>query len=423
MMTQFKILVVSVFAIAIAFGSARVDAQKSVKTATVKSVSDVKQTIKKPATVYANKTADLYSKVGGYIKIVNKDIGDSVTTKDTLVELDIPETEQKLLQKKAMIKKAKAELEQAKAALVQSERAVDAAKAGVEEANSLSAQKKAQLKLASTNYDRIAQLVSKGAVNQDRLDTATFEKNSAQAGVDSVKAKVATATAKLASAEAAKAKADADIKSAQANVEVANADFKFAEKMAEYAKIKPPFDGKITKRWFDEGAFVQSADGNSAAKPIFQIVQMSKVRIVFSISSSEIANLNLKDPVVFSGQQGSGVGQISGEVSRFSAGLDTGTRMLRVEMDVDNQDNKLMPGQFGNVTVTLEVLKSALSVPRSAVVDGQVFVIRNGRARAVKVDVAFIDKSNAIIRSGLSAGQQVIVAARSISDGDAVTTK
>ena len=396
-------------------------AQKSVKTVKAESVSSLKQVIKKPATVYAYKTADMYAKVGGYLKNIKKDIGDKVTTKDTLAELDIPEMEQQLLQKKALIKKAEAELAQAKATLIQARKSVEAADASIAEAKSMSAQKEAKLKLATINYNRIAQLVAKGAVNQDRLDTATFEKNSAKAGVESVKAKVATAKSQKAAAEAAVTKAKADIHSAEANIKVAVANLKYVEKISEYATIKPPFDGKITKRMFDEGAFIQSAEGNSAAKPIFQIVQTDMVRIVFSVSSSEIANLSIKDKVVFSGQQGSGIGSIKGEVSRYSAGLDAKTRMLRVEMDVVNDDNRLIPGQFGNVMVTLDTVDKGIRVPKTAVSGGRVFVIENGKARAKKVELAFFNRTDAIIRSGLSEGQEVIAVAQNIADGESVT--
>ena len=71
---------------------APVGAQESVRVSTVTPVrEDITLTTTQPATIHAYFEADLASRVGGYVKAVKVDIGDSVAAGEVLAEIDAPE--------------------------------------------------------------------------------------------------------------------------------------------------------------------------------------------------------------------------------------------------------------------------------------------------------------------------------------------
>lgn len=304
-----------------------------------------------PATVVGNKVTDIYAKVGGYLKSVNVDIGDKVTKDQILAVLDVPELQTELLQKKSLVKQAEAQLVQAQASQNEAKQRLLSMRAKVREATTYVEQKTALTKMAESEFERVERLVNSGAVNQARLDEATFKLQSVKSEKISSEAKVATAEANFHSGEAAVKSAEASVVAAQANIDVANANREYVQKMIEYCTIRAPYSGEVTKRFFDEGAFLQSAEGNSAARPIFQIVYTAKVRVVAQVSMSQMADLEVGTAVTFSRVDALPDVLFKGKVSRRSAGIDEKTRMMRIEVDLDNAEGKLKPGFFGYLAV------------------------------------------------------------------------
>ena len=183
------------------------------------------------------------------------------------------------------------------------------------------------------------------------------------AELQAVDAKVATAKANLSAGDSAVRRSQADAAAEEAQVKVAQADTDYTKKMMEYATIRAPWAGTITDRMVDAGAFVQSAEGNSGAKPLFSLVRDDKVRVTFSLSQKDIANLKKGVRVTLAEIDALPGKTFEGEVTRFSSALDSKTRMLRVEMDLENEGElaidgndapvRLKPGFFGYATVHL----------------------------------------------------------------------
>ena len=78
----------------------------------------------------------------------------------------------------------------------------------------------------------------------------------------------------------------------------------------------------------------------------------------------------------------------------------------------DNKDLSFLPGQLINVTVQLDKIANALVVPHDAVNEGPagtfVYVVENGRARQVPVNVRFDDAKNVAIEGNVKPGDKVI---------------
>ena len=117
-----------------------------------------------------------------------------------------------------------------------------------------------------------------------------------------------------------------------------------------------------------------------------------------------------------------------GKVVRFTRDLNLATRTMETEIDVENKDLSLTPGEYANTTIELERHDNVLTIPVQA-------VIRNGNKESVLVVDAShhvqarnietgLQGSNLVeVKSGLAEGDLVITGNQSnYQPGEAVTT-
>jgi RND family efflux transporter MFP subunit len=263
-------------------------------------------------------------------------------------------------------------------------------------------------------HNRYQELVDSRAARRDLLDEARYQLEAAQAACETVEARIHTADAKLHVARAGQIKVAADYESSLAAVAVAQADLQQVQTMLQYAEIRAEFDGYVTERYVDPGAFIQPAEGNSSASPLLTITRTDKVRIVLDIPMGEVRFLDRGDPAVLDrvnvlpGEQ-----PFEGVVARFSPSLNTRSRMMRLEIDLENPDRKLLPGYYGYVTLKLHELADTPVIPSSAVMtEGNqafVYVVEGGACRRCPITPNYQDGSIVGVSSGLVGGEQVIV--------------
>lgn len=394
------------------------------------------ETVEAAGSVEGFETADLYAKIGGYVGRMNVDIGDVVkgrkddgTAADVLAVLHVPEMTEKLFQKKAEKDQAEAAHRRAAAALAEAKSQVVSARAVLEEASAQQKEKQALVQKAEADFKRMTDLGD--AVRRELVDAARYELEAAKAGVTTAMARVASASAKVDAAVAHQTTVAEDQQIAAAAVVVADASLKYAGELANYRTIVAPFDGAVTKRMVDPGDFVQSADGNSAARPLLQVARLDWVRVRFDVPMNRAALLNTGDRVVFDRITALPGASFSGEnvvVSRVSAGPDSKSRMLRAEVDIPNTDGKLRPGYYGYVTVTLAALENTPVVPSSALVvsgdEKSVFVVEDGKVKKRTITTNYEDGSVVGIASGLKAGETIVRAGGGqLSDGQEIDAK
>lgn len=373
-------------------------------------------------------TADMYSRVSGYVGQMHVDIGDEVKQGQPLAQLFVPELAEKFRQKRAEKKQAEAGRRRAAAAMSEAAAQVASANAMFAEAQAALKEKQALVKKANADFERLSQLGRTGAVQQELVDAAKFALDAARAGVATAVAREKSVAALVVAASAHQKTVGEDQAIADAALEVADAEMKQADVMSQYALIRAPFAGSITKRMVDPGGFVQSADGNSAAQPLLQIARVDHVRVRLDVPMSRVAMLDKGDKavldrvIVLPGESFEGV------VSRFSAGLNSKSRMMRVEVDLPNAEGKLRPGYYGYMTVSLATLDNTPVVPSSALVisgnEKSVFVVENGRVKKRVVTTNYQDGALVGIASGVKAGDTIVRAGGGqLSDGQEVDAK
>jgi multidrug efflux pump subunit AcrA (membrane-fusion protein) len=175
---------------------------------------DVIRQIIQPGEIKALEETPIHARISGYVSRIHKDIGDRVGDGTVLAELAVPEMDEELVQKAALVEQAEDEIKQAQALLTVAEKDLSSATARVKEAEAGQLRASAELKRAETQLERLKKSTS--VVAQGVLDETELTVDSAKATLTEVMAKVVSARAAEAAATARRDKANADIKVAQA---------------------------------------------------------------------------------------------------------------------------------------------------------------------------------------------------------------
>ncbi len=154
-----------------------------------------------------------------------------------------------------------------------------------------------------------------------------------------------------------------------------------------YLQIRAPFSGVITARNVNPGAYVGPA-GKGSELPLFNLREQKKLRLVLSVPEAYTEYLNHKDEVSFTVKSLPGK-SFNATINRLSGSIDDRLRSQRVEMDVFNNDKKLLPGMVAEVNLPLPASDSTFIVPKTAVVNSteSVFVIRVVNNQSQRVEV------------------------------------
>ncbi|WP_207510663.1 efflux RND transporter periplasmic adaptor subunit [Longitalea luteola] len=206
---------------------------------------------------------------------------------------------------------------------------------------------------SKSNYERLLETSkTPGTISQNDLDQALAKKNSDFAQWDAAKAQ---------------------------SREVAN--------RRGYLEIRAPFNGVITARNVNPGAYV-GPSGKGSEFPLFTLQEQKKLRLVIYVPEAYTGYLNQQDIVNFNVNAFPNE-KFSAQVKRLAGALDSRLRSQRIEMDVTNANKRLLPGMVANVMIPLSTKDSTFILPKTAVVSSQerVFVIKVVNNKAEWVDV------------------------------------
>jgi membrane fusion protein (multidrug efflux system) len=326
---------------------------------------DLKITTTQPISVEAFHTADIGARVTGYVEAVLADIGTPVQAGQPLFKISAPDQEAKV----AVFE----------AETIQRAAAIAAAQA--------------ELKAVESEQRRTQALVDKGSVTVKAAAEALHRLEQARAALLSVEAALAVSKARQAE----------------------------AQQMLDFAVVAAPFDGLVAARFVDPGDLVIA----DAKVTLFQVVAVNRLRIVAYIPEREAVWLNNGDPAILSFDAYPGQ-SFQASVTRTAGVLDSKTRRMRTEIDLDNSKGLLFAGMYGQTQIELQNRRNALVLPAGAVRfnDGpaHVYAVENGVVKRIPVQLGIDTGPQIEIVVGLTGSEQIV--ANSIGrlrDGDAVT--
>ncbi len=349
----------------------------AVRLALVQTAKATKTTVQ-PASVHAYFVTGIRPQVTGYIKEIAVDIGDIVKQGDTLAEIDLPEMHEQLMIAKARLDRRRAEEQRASAGIELAEATVLSATSKVEEVESDEEASRARVAAAQAEFDRTEDLVNRQSVQARLLDESRMKLDAAKAELSSANSAIASATAEVKVAQAKLVAAKADLTAAKADAQVAEAELKEIQVMLNFGTLKAPFNGVVIERNVNPGDLV--IDSQTNHPPLFTLHQTERVRIQTHVPERDAVYVNRGDKfeVSFSSFPSETIEAI---VTRTSTRLDQTTRTMLVEAELENKDGKLIPGMFGEATISLSINQAAKTLPASAVRFGT-----SGEAFVYKVD-------------------------------------
>jgi membrane fusion protein (multidrug efflux system) len=258
-------------------------------------------------------------------------------------------------------------------------------------------------------YHADQDLVAKGFVAESTFTSARATYVAAEQTFVTDRQAVASAQAALATAQedtqqrlgdqATIAQNQAALENARANVDLLSAEIR-------QASIYAPFDGQVTQRLLDPGAY---AGANTA---ILELSQTSTVYVVANVPDADLNAVARGKPITFETTSLPGR-TFHGTIFDVNTTPTAGTLSYRVRILQSNPGLLLRPGMLVDETALSARHRNTLVVPLGAVFPtesgDQIYTVQGGKAKSVPVNVGLETGTLAEISgSGVRAGIPVI---------------
>ncbi|MCH8991040.1 MAG: efflux RND transporter periplasmic adaptor subunit [Acidobacteria bacterium] len=340
------------------------------------------------------------------MKELKVDIGDYVKSGDVLAVIDVPELRKRRNVIEARLLRFNAQERLAEAGVLMAEANITSVKAKVDEAKSQLLRAEASLAASEAEFRRVGDLVEGRALESRLLDEALNRRDADKAQAQSAQASISSTEADVLVARAKHASAQANLAAAVAESAIAQRQLEELDVTLEYAELKAPFCGVVTARSVDPGDLVreESEVGKAGGRPLFVVSQIDRVRIQMPVPEADAALVNKGDSITMTFPSFPGE-KLTTFVSRLSHSLDPSTRTMLVEAEVENPDGKLLPGMFGQASISLSTKTAANMLPARAIrydESGQAFVYVVGADDKVSI---------VNVQTGLDDGQSIEILA------------
>ncbi len=204
-----------------------------------------------------------------------------------------------------------------------------------------------------------------------------------------------------------------DYAAKQAIVHSGEANVKRLEELQSFQKIYAPFSGVISARNTDIGALIDSGASGGTRTELFHIVQPDKLRVYINVPEaySQATKPGLAADLILAEFPGR---RFQGKLVRTANAIDTNTRTLLVEIDVDNPTGTLLTGAYAEVHLKLPGANSSLILPVNALLfrsEGlRVATVPDGQHAELKqVTLGHDFGSEVEVVAGLNGDETVIV--------------
>jgi multidrug efflux system membrane fusion protein len=204
----------------------------------------------------------------------------------------------------------------------------------------------------------------------------------------------------------------------EATVRASEATAENARVNLNYTTIRAPITGRTGSVALKRGNVVKAVDTASTVTPLVTITQLRPIYVALTVPEQYLADLRTAMaegpvPVVVT-VPSQPKAPVTGTLTFIDNQVDVATGTISLKAKFPNEDDRLWPGQFVNVTLTLGMQESAVVVPSGAIQVGPngpyVFVIRQDSTvelRLVKPDRVVGGKT--VVAEGIAAGDRVVV--------------
>jgi RND family efflux transporter MFP subunit len=213
-----------------------------------------------------------------------------------------------------------------------------------------------------------------------------------------------------------------DLNAKRATADSAEANVRRLQKLQDFERVYAPFDGVITARNTDVGDLIQG--DNTSPKELFHLAAIDKLRVYISVPEVYAAAIKPGETVrltldAFPGET------FTGMLVRDSDSIDLISRTLKVEVDIDNPTERLLPGAYAFVHLKIPAATGAVTVPTNTLLfrsEGlRVAVVRNGQTKLMPITIGHDYGNTVEVKQNLTPDDVVISdPSDSIMDGSSV---
>ncbi|MGC1515613.1 MAG: efflux RND transporter periplasmic adaptor subunit [Maribacter sp.] len=197
----------------------------------------------------------------------------------------------------------------------------------------------------------------------------------------------------------------------QEEYEIVSADFQSASAesqliSAQLSKtvVRAPFSGTIGLRYISKGTYV------TPLTTIAKLVNTNQLKITFSVPEKYTSQISVGSNLTFTTSDSKE--EHTAKVYAVEPEVEIATRTLRMRAIAENNDGKLYPGTYANVSLPLQTIDNALMVPSESLIPVQngkrIFIAEQGKAKEIDVEIGARTGNSVRVTSGLKAGDTIL---------------
>jgi multidrug efflux system membrane fusion protein len=236
----------------------------------------------------------------------------------------------------------------------------------------------ASLRDAKLNLDRYTSLIPSGSIAQQQVDTQ-------KSTVDQL---------------------DGQVKTDQAQID--NAKLQIT-----YCHITAPFNGRVGLRQVDPGNIIHASDTN----PMLILTQLQPIAVIFTLPEDQLPTVaqHMKNTTlsVDAYNRDDQAKLTTGKLLTIDNQIDQTTGTAKLKAVFDNNDNKLWPNQFVNISLLLETRKNTTVLPTAAILRGPqgtfVYAVKSDKTvENRQVTITLTQGNTTAVSSGVNPGDTVV---------------
>jgi membrane fusion protein (multidrug efflux system) len=169
--------------------------------------------------------------------------------------------------------------------------------------------------------------------------------------------------------------------------------------------IKAPFNGIVTAKLSEEGAFA------APGVPILQITDITTLKFTVNVSENELSQFKLNESYAITADAYSKI-PLTGKATMIGSKANMGSS-FPIQFLVNNtSDLKIKSGMFGKVNLKNENQEKGIIISASAIVgtanQPQVYLIKKGKSVLQNITILKKIQNKAIVSSGLNEGDVIV---------------
>jgi multidrug efflux system membrane fusion protein len=208
----------------------------------------------------------------------------------------------------------------------------------------------------------------------------------------------------------------AQVDQLQAAIKADEALIEAAKVQLSYTRLTSPIDGVTGIRQVDIGNVIHPTDPNG----LVVVTQIEPISLIFTLPETDLPQIQqqqekTKGPLtVLAYSQDNTIKLDEGALGLVNNQILQTTGSIQLKANFPNKAHRLWPGELVNARLLLDTRHNGLTVPASVVQQGQngsyAYVINPNNSVEIRpVTVAQVADGQALINSGLTANEQVVI--------------